>query len=462
MAPGLEDWIRQRFPEIGFDKGKFIGKKEFKSRLVSENPGKKEDIHRIVNKISREHHQGSPLSRTEESSSNLTPRPKQEASHKGPETRGGSDPLESNFDSERGSSQGPNSSKDSEVDLRRDSKKDPSVEELQNSLLNFSSDNDGSSSMAKHALKNAVLFSDTTLEDHPHDLPQYGLLSSFETSSSNAPARSKLFLNTNVPFSAFVCGVQGSGKSHTSACMLENCLIRTPILGSLQRPLTALVFNRAEYTNRLNFRPSEAAFLATVGEQCPGHELHVKKINVLVSPSNYPHLRDAYKEIHGVEVRPFKLYPENLNISTMLALMSFDQSQGSPLYMATVNKILRGMSSEDSGPFDYLEFRKKLREAELEKRQETFLNQRLDVLESFLDLKGKSNISSKAEFKPGEATILDLSCPFVDAASACVLFNIGLGMFLESNAATGKVLFLDEAHKACGPPLLKHRRLLLI
>ncbi|KAI0282338.1 hypothetical protein BGY98DRAFT_113155 [Russula aff. rugulosa BPL654] len=32
----------------------------------------------------------------------------------------------------------------------------------------------------------------------------------------------RLYLNTNTPFSALVCGVQGSGKSHTVSVILEN------------------------------------------------------------------------------------------------------------------------------------------------------------------------------------------------------------------------------------------------
>lgn len=54
------------------------------------------------------------------------------------------------------------------------------------------------------------------------ELPQYGLLGSSEWTPSTAILDSRIFLNTNVPYSAFVCGVQGSGKSHTTACMIGN------------------------------------------------------------------------------------------------------------------------------------------------------------------------------------------------------------------------------------------------
>lgn len=111
--------------------------------------------------------------------------------------------------------------------------------------------------------------------------------------------------------------------------------------------------------------------------------------------------------------------------------------------MATVTKILREMAKSKEN-FDYLDFKKQLKEAKLDRTQVQFLTQRLDLLESFLDL---NNSTTKPEFNPGEVTIIDLSCPFVDPETACVLFKIGMGMFLASDAATGKAIFVDEAHK---------------
>jgi len=90
-------------------------------------------------------------------------------------------------------------------------------------LLNFPSatDESGDDSFIVDS-KNAVIFSADVLGCHglDDDLPQYGLLGSSDPNSSTTIMDSRLFLNTNVPFSAFVCGVQGSGKSHTTACMI--------------------------------------------------------------------------------------------------------------------------------------------------------------------------------------------------------------------------------------------------
>lgn len=223
----------------------------------------------------------------------------------------------------------------------------------------------------------------------------------------------------------------------------ENCLIKSPVLGSLQKPLSALAFNFGEYTSRTSFKLSEVAFLASPNEQNPNHP-KAKKVNVLVAPSNFLALKELYEQIPGVEAHPFKLHPNDLNVSTMLTLMSVDNSQSQPLYLATVTKVLRQMATESSAGFDYLKFRRLLRMAKLDKKQVEFLNQRLDLLESFLDLKEET---TKPEFKAGEITIIDLSCPFLDASTACVLFKIGMGIYLDSDPSTGKLIVLDEAHK---------------
>jgi hypothetical protein len=214
------------------------------------------------------------------------------------------------------------------------------------------------------------------------------------------------------------------------------------VLGVLQKPLSALVFNFAEYSSGSSFRPCELAFLASPGSQLPNH-LRVKKVNVLVSPSNYLLLKATYTAIPGVTVQPFMLRPKDLNVGTMLTLMSVDQTQAAPLYMGIVTKILRKMAS-DAADFNYPEFRRRLDDAGLDKKQEEFLNQRLDLLESFLDL---DESTTSPSFAAGEITIVDLSCPFVDASTACVLFKIGMGLYLESDPTIGKVIVLDEAHK---------------
>lgn len=167
-------------------------------------------------------------------------------------------------------------------------------------------------------------------------------------------------------------------------------------------------------------------------------------MTVLVPPSN-PAITKLYNRLPNVRVLPFKLTPRRLDIDTMLTLMAVDDSASPPLYLASVTKILRQMAMEDRGEFNYLDFKARLRSCQFNPSQLNMLELRLDLLESFLDL---DNSCQEPEFLPGEITIMDMSCPFVDANTACVLFSVGLQNYLDSKAP-GKMIVLDEAHKVC-------------
>ena len=82
------------------------------------------------------------------------------------------------------------------------------------------------------------------------------------------------------------------------------------------------------------------------------------------------------------------------------------------------------------------------------------LEQRLSLLTSFLDTdplakKKKEKLTPRPRFSAGQLTIIDLSDPFLDAASACGLFEIIVRLFIRADVQTGKVLVVDEAHKVC-------------
>jgi hypothetical protein len=77
-------------------------------------------------------------------------------------------------------------------------------------------------------VRNAVIFSTEVLKRYDSELlPQYGLFGSVcptKESLSTVNTDPRLFLNVNIPFSAFICGLQGSGKSHTMSCILGKCV----------------------------------------------------------------------------------------------------------------------------------------------------------------------------------------------------------------------------------------------
>ena len=114
--------------------------------------------------------------------------------------------------------------------------------------------------------------------------------------------------------------------------------------------------------------------------------------------------------------------------------------------MAQVTRVLREMAMHDGGLFDYHKFRACLNSLRLQRQQESALNQRLDLLESFLDLDGEGGEDS---FVDEGVTILDLSCPFMDGSTSCILFRIAIDLFLHSHSSQGKLIVADEAHKVC-------------
>ena len=213
-------------------------------------------------------------------------------------------------------------------------------------------------------------------------------------------------------------------------------------LGILKRSVSTLVLQFDEYSSTMSSQPSETAFLARVMPRY-AQERPVP-LRVLVSPTNLHNLKKMYSQIPNVEVRPFKIQPKHLNISMMLSLMSISQNGGMPLYMAQVTRILRDMAMESGGSFDYCDFRARLNTLKLDRSQTPFLHQRLDLLDSYLDIAGKT---SGDYFVDGGVTILDLSCPFIDQNTACILFRIAIELFLHAHVSRGKMIVADEAHK---------------
>ncbi|CAO2647392.1 Nn.00g083140.m01.CDS01 [Neocucurbitaria sp. VM-36] len=287
----------------------------------------------------------------------------------------------------------------------------------------------------------APLLSGEIVSAHAEDLvPQYGFLGLYTKSSDTTGTR--IFQNTNVPFSTFICGVQGSGKSHTTAVMLENAILPSAHLGHLVAPISALVFSYGEFSNGgQGFNVSEVASLAVAKKAFPGHQ--IKNITVLTSSSN-PAIERLYGQLANVKVIPFKLKSKALDIGALLALMAVDEKSAVPLYMARVESILRAIATENkAGVFDYNLFKKRLALEKFDPTQTNMLEMRLNLLESFLD---NTNKSPEPKFRQGEITIVDLSDPFVKPHTACILFKLCLERFMQSRAP-GKMVVLDEAHK---------------
>ncbi|MCJ1437268.1 hypothetical protein MMC27_006654 [Xylographa pallens] len=361
-------------------------------------------------------------------------------------------------------------------------------------------------------IKTTPLFSGSVLDQFGKIfLPQYGLLAGrirdrsyevdllehvdFEAETVENISDPRVFLNVNTPWSAFICGSQGSGKSHTLSCMLENCLVQSP-LNELPNPLAGLVFHYDKFSSYTSSQICEAAYLCSSGIP----------VKVLVSPTNFWRMKTAYENMPGLqagakrpEVIPLRFSEQNLDVSRMMNMMAVKEKDGPvPLYIEVIHRILRQMAIESQGAkgLDYNKFRYRLALEGFSRDQNGPLKLRLDLLESFMDEqrkppsvyvppprpvfaatkagrkserawdteqennksrfdqekleKEKARIETKRKtwsFQPGSLTIVDLSCPFVDDSAACALFTICLELFLENRGDVGRVVALDEAHK---------------
>ncbi|PIL36894.1 hypothetical protein GSI_00584 [Ganoderma sinense ZZ0214-1] len=117
----------------------------------------------------------------------------------------------------------------------------------------------------EHEIKTAPLFTREALLNSgaSSERSQYGVLGRVlavhQPPGSHKMEDPRLYVNTNAPFSALVCGVQGSGKSHTVSVMLENMLYEAlPSIGSCKKALSGLVLHFSEGGS--GAQPCEAAW----------------------------------------------------------------------------------------------------------------------------------------------------------------------------------------------------------
>ena len=138
-------------------------------------------------------------------------------------------------------------------------------------------------------LANSPLFSSQSIDldkqSKSSKALQYGLLAGIaaQTSTLTKAAAShkkhrdeRLFFNVTAPSSIFICGSQGSGKSHTLSCLLENCLAQSDAT-VLPKPLSALVFHYDTFISDDGGSPCEAAYLSSLSDI---------RVRVVCAPTN--------------------------------------------------------------------------------------------------------------------------------------------------------------------------------
>jgi hypothetical protein len=157
-------------------------------------------------------------------------------------------------------------------------------------------------------------------------LKQYAVLGHDASSDLNEPHKPVL-LNTNAPWSAFLCGSQGSGKSHTLSCMLENCILDDAQIGKNPHPLAGLVLH---YDGSRSSGVCEAAYLCSK-----------VKTTVLVSASNYGNLKLKYEEMGAkcngsIEVHKLLISTKHLDTERIKTLMAVAKDSEAPLYIQVI------------------------------------------------------------------------------------------------------------------------------
>lgn len=283
-------------------------------------------------------------------------------------------------------------------------------------------------------------------------IPQFGLIGLREDADEASTVADRLIMsNLNVPWSAFICGSQGAGKSHTLSCLLEAYLLKNNPTSVLSYPMAGMVLHYDHFTSESTTQVCEAAYLCSSGIP----------VRVLIAPSNIWAMHRMYSNLPGLpddcprpEVIPLYLNNSQLNISRILKIIAVDPTgKGAPLYMETVMRIIREMAMEGQ-QFTYTMFRERLSATTWLRDQETSLKIRLQLLDTFLTPSLTPSMTKPAaaeqdpcDFQPGTLTIVDLSDPFLTSDDACSLFSVCLSIFLEGRDRCGRVAALDEAHK---------------
>ncbi|KAK8112104.1 uncharacterized protein PG998_008561 [Apiospora kogelbergensis] len=282
-------------------------------------------------------------------------------------------------------------------------------------------------------------------------IPQFGLLGNV-TGSPHTLEERLLMTNLNLPWSAFICGSQGAGKSHTLSCLVENTVITSSDAGQLPWPMSVLAMHYDNNSGYSNTQLCEVAYLCS--RDVP--------VNVLVSPSHIWALKKLYTELPGLppdhprpNVYPLYLKEDHLDVSNMMKLMAVDpKASSTPLYVDVVRNMIREMAMEGPQNFTYTKFRQRVDQFPWLRGQEMPLKMRLALIDSFIapgDYTTSTRPAPAEEdiwaFKPGTITIIDLSDPQISNDDACILFAICLSVFMKNPAKGGRVVALDEAHK---------------
>eukprot|EP00978_Attheya_sp_CCMP212_P001742 scaffold3574_cov49-Attheya_sp.AAC.6 len=263
-----------------------------------------------------------------------------------------------------------------------------------------------------------------------------------------------VFLNTHEPFCLSAIGVQGSGKSHTLACVLESCLVSSGTEGTicLQKPMTALVLHYDQNTTSVCeaaglLSPSAAATGTTKQNDCC---VPRSKSVILVSPAFYKQRKAFYGDYCTVCPLLFKWNTLTADHLKRIMRIGPDDNQ---LYVASFMTLLRRYQRQGVVP-DFAQFIQEVRDVCSIKGQQGPLDQRLALLSSVVaesdenkEISGDGMDLIAAVASDLNLIIADLTDPLLSKEEANSLFQVITEQFRTIPVQGGKVLALDEAHK---------------
>ena len=154
-----------------------------------------------------------------------------------------------------------------------------------------------------------------------------------------------VYINTHEPFCFITVGVQGAGKSHTSSCILESCLVpfEPGNICKLNAPMTSMVLHYdqnissiCEAAGLLSPNPSVKAIMGHVGHEVGA--VPKDKSVILVSPAYYKQRKKFYGD--DFNVKPLLFRWRSLTADHIKRIMRIE-SGDNQLYVASFLDLLR-------------------------------------------------------------------------------------------------------------------------
>ena len=150
----------------------------------------------------------------------------------------------------------------------------------------------------------------------------------------------------------------------------------------------------------------------------------VPHITIFVSPSFYHQRSQFYSGFQNCKVVPLLFKWSHLNAERIKSLMRVEANDTMPLYMSSILDMLRKMQKSDKFP-TFAGFKEKVEELDFMKSQNGPLQQRLNLLNSFIaESKENSHLLWTDMNDCGSMVVVDLTDPMIAPQEANAIFQV--------------------------------------